>query len=339
MKQLSYVIVGSGYRAAFYGRIASRYPDLFRAMFYSRSEEKAKAIHAASGLPASSSVQECLAFRPDFAVIAVTKAAIADVAEQWLQMGLPAALETPASNTPARLNRIWELSRQEPAKITVFEQYYRYPVLAAGLKAVTDGKIGTPQSVMISLAHDYHAASLIRRILHTEGEDFILTGMRQQNHVTETDSRYGPVNDGRMAVKNRDTILFRYASGKTAVYDFCGVQYHSFIRSRHLTVRGDRGEWCHRMLSYVNPDHRIVQEPVMPLIEKQYQHLDTKALQEERRTWSPFLQLSDSQDEFAIAAMLWDMREYLECGKEAYPLKEALTHPGKTVVSEKQIWE
>ncbi|MBR2812818.1 MAG: hypothetical protein IKD69_15705 [Solobacterium sp.] len=101
MKQLSYVIVGSGYRAAFYGRIASRYPDLFRAMFYSRSEEKAKAIHAASGLMASSSVQECLAFRPDFAVIAVTKAAIADVADQWLQMGLPAALETlPATRLP-----------------------------------------------------------------------------------------------------------------------------------------------------------------------------------------------------------------------------------------------
>ena len=40
---LSYVIIGSGYRAEYFGRIAASHPSLFRAMFLCRSEEKAPA--------------------------------------------------------------------------------------------------------------------------------------------------------------------------------------------------------------------------------------------------------------------------------------------------------
>ena len=40
MEALSYIIVGSGFRAEFYARIANTYPQQFRAMFFCRSEEK-----------------------------------------------------------------------------------------------------------------------------------------------------------------------------------------------------------------------------------------------------------------------------------------------------------
>ena len=39
MEQLTYVIVGSGYRAQYYGRIAARFPAYFGACFLCRSEE------------------------------------------------------------------------------------------------------------------------------------------------------------------------------------------------------------------------------------------------------------------------------------------------------------
>lgn len=48
MKVLSYIIVGSGYRAEFYARIAAAYPQLFRAIFLCRSEEKAETPAGAS---------------------------------------------------------------------------------------------------------------------------------------------------------------------------------------------------------------------------------------------------------------------------------------------------
>ena len=41
---ISFLIVGSGYRAEFYARIARKYSTLFQAMFLCRSEEKAAAV-------------------------------------------------------------------------------------------------------------------------------------------------------------------------------------------------------------------------------------------------------------------------------------------------------
>ena len=52
--------------------------------------------------------------------------------------------------------------------------------------------------------------------------------------------------------------------------------------------------------------------------------LDTQALRDIRRTWQPELQLDTEQDEYAIASILLDMKEYLSGGASPYPLKEAL---------------
>ena len=68
---LSFVIVGSGYRSEYYARVARTYPHLFRAMYLCRSSEKAALMRQRTGLEAAVTPEECLAFRPDFAVIAV----------------------------------------------------------------------------------------------------------------------------------------------------------------------------------------------------------------------------------------------------------------------------
>ena len=81
---LSYIIVGSGYRAEYFGRIAATYPSLFRAMYLCRSEEKAALMKARTGMEATPSRDACVSFRPDFVVIAVDWAHVADVAEEWL---------------------------------------------------------------------------------------------------------------------------------------------------------------------------------------------------------------------------------------------------------------
>lgn len=47
---LKYLIVGSGYRARFYARIARTYPDLFSAVYLCRSEEKARLMLRERGL-------------------------------------------------------------------------------------------------------------------------------------------------------------------------------------------------------------------------------------------------------------------------------------------------
>lgn len=324
MNKLRYLIIGSGYRAAFYGRIARTYPERFQAMYLCRSEEKAALMRQKTGVGATVSREEAERFSPDFVAVAVSKGSIADVCAEWAERGYPVLSETPAGASLPQLERLWELHETQNARIVVCEQYHRYPELVAGLDAAAQGKLGTPQSAYLSLAHDYHAASLLRRMLSVDGEAFTMRGESVENPIVETDSRYGPITDGRVAGKGRSVLHIAYASGKRAIYDFSGVQYHSFIRSRHLTVRGDRGEWSDNLLLHLDEQNRPRRECLRQTIPPRYRSLDTPELRELRRDWHPELRMENAQDEYAIATMLLDMGAYLKGGSEPYSLREAL---------------
>ena len=161
---LSYVIVGSGYRAEYFGRVAATYPDLFRALLLCRSDEKCALMKAHTGIDATQSVEDCLAFHPDFIVIAVDRGHIAEQAMTWVERGFAVVTETPVGDTLPSLDALWRMG-QSGAKIVCCEQYHRQPILAAGLEAIRQGLIGKPASAYISMLHDYHAASVLRMAL------------------------------------------------------------------------------------------------------------------------------------------------------------------------------
>ncbi len=348
---LSYIIVGSGYRAEYFGRIARRYPELFRAVFLCRSEEKAALMRTHTGVEAVVAPEECMKIHPDFAVIAVDRGHVAETAEEWIGRGLPVVTETPVGDTEEKLRKLWQLG-QRGARIVCCEQYFRQPVLAEGLEAVAGGLIGEPSSLYISLLHDYHAASLIRMALQVSpGEDYTLRGLRQRNTVKATDSRYGAVLDGSETDAERDMMLVSFDSGKEAIYDFCPVQYRSYIRSRHLTVRGSRGEWSDTSVMYLDDDNRPRELFLTGQIPEGYRELDTQALRDRRRNWQSALAPDTVQDEYAIASILLDMGKYLSGGASPYPLEDALedayfwlllqravTHPGEAVRAGQRPW-
>ncbi len=320
---LSYVIVGSGYRAEYFGRAAQTWPSLFRALFLCRSEEKKVRMKHDTGLDAVLTAEAAEAFRPDFIVVAVDRGHVADVAEEWLLRGYPVVTETPVGDTDEKLDRLLNLS-ERGARIVCCEQYHRQPILAAGLDAVRQGLIGTPQSMYISLMHDYHAASLIRRSLMTGKEKYTLYSARKVSPAVETDSRYGAVLDGRETHEVRDLAHIVFESGKTAVYDFAPLQYRSYIRARHITVRGSRGEWSDTVLLGLDEKNRPVRRMLMPEIPERYRCLDTQYLRDLRKAWRPELFLDTQQDEYAIASILLDMEDYLAGGPSPYPLWEAV---------------
>lgn len=352
VKPLSFIIVGSGYRAMFYVRIARRYPEQFDLKYVlCRSEEKAERLIREQGAPATASVEQCENAGADFVVVAVNKTSIADVAREWILKGYPVVTETPAGSSIEKIKMLWDLKVNHSERIMVCEQYHRYPVLAGGLKAIEDGKLKDPYAVYLSVAHDYHGISLIRRMLQLGPEPVRMRGSRYEFPVTETDSRNGEITDGRIAGKLRDHVTMEFASGKAAFYDFSGVQYHSYIRSRHVTVQGQDGEWSDTILHYVNEEHKPETEYLLPYFAPRYQALETRELKELCRSWKPELLLEQAQDEYAIATMLYDMRDYLAGGPEVYPLAEALEDaylwilmqeavqsPGKEIISERMPW-
>ena len=323
-KMISYLIVGSGYRSEYFGRVAAAYPGLFRAMYLCRSPEKAALITAHTGLPATDREEEALAFRPDFAVIAVDRGHMAEVAETWIRKGFAVLTETPVGCTEEELQRLLALEK-ENARIVCCEQYFRQPLLAQGLRAIEEGKIGTPSSLYISLLHDYHAASLIRKALRIQPEEeYTVCGLARKEPVVETDSRAGAILDGRVAEGERMTAIISFASGKQAVYDFCPVQYRSYLRSRHLVVRGDRGEWSDTVVSWLDGENLPRKLFLMPEIPEAYRCLDTQALRDRRRNWQDELAPDTVQDEFAIATLLLDMGAHVRGAASPYPLAEAV---------------
>ncbi len=320
---LTYVVVGSGYRAEYFGRVAKTWPTLFHALFLCRSEEKAARMKSNTGVDAVLTPEAAEAFHPDFIVVAVDRGHVADVAEEWLLRGYPVVTETPVGDTEEKLGRLLKLS-EDGARIVCCEQYHRQPVLAAGLEAVQQGRIGVPQSAYITLMHDYHAASLIRRSLMVGKEKYTVRGTRKISPAAETDSRYGAILDGRTTDEVRDLALVTFESGKYAIYDFAPLQYRSYIRTRHITVRGDRGEWNDTTVYALDEKNRPVRQALMPEIPERYQCLDTQYLRDLRKTWRPELYLDTLQDEYAIATILLDMGEYLSGGPSPYPLWEAV---------------
>ena len=108
---ISFLIVGSGYRAEYFGRVAKTYPELFRAMYLCRSQAKVDLMEARTGIPAVMSEQAALEFRPDFVVIAVDRGHIAEAAVDWAQKGFPVVTETPVGETPEQLSTLWQLQK------------------------------------------------------------------------------------------------------------------------------------------------------------------------------------------------------------------------------------
>lgn len=325
MKKLSFVVVGSGFRAMFYGRIARTYPELFEMKYMlCRSQEKADRIRTQTGFSVTTSKEACEACRPDFVVVAVNKANIADVAEEWVLRGHTVLTETPAGASLEQLERIWELRERCGCRIQVAEQYFHYPSLSVGMKYIERGDIGEPFSLYISVAHDYHGASIMRKYLSVGQEAFAVAAKRFRFPLTEMDSREGAVTDGRTTLRERDIALFEFASGKIGLYDFSGEQYHSFIRSRHIIVRGRDGELSDQVLYRLDDRHYPRTKILLPELEPRYRVLETKRIRDYVRMWKPELSLDEIEDEYAIACMLYDMGDYIASGKEIYPLRDAL---------------
>ena len=156
---LRFVIVGSGWRAMFYVRIARRYPEQFQLLhMLCRSEEKAQEMRALYQIPATASEAECEAAAPDFVVTVISKGVLYEAAMHWARKGFPVLCETPAGIRIDQLKELWTLHTGGGIRIQIAEQYHRYPVIAAGLQAIAEGKMGDPSVAYLSAAHDHHAA-------------------------------------------------------------------------------------------------------------------------------------------------------------------------------------
>ena len=166
MKPTHFALVGGGWRAAFYLRVAQALPDDFAIDgLVVRNWSKGLELESRWGVKAYGSVEELLAEKsPEFVVTSVAWDANPPLIRQLAHAGMPVLSETPPARDLAGLRELWSVAEQG-ARIQVAEQYIYQPHHAARLALVSGGSLGTVSQAQVSAAHGYHGVSLIRHLL------------------------------------------------------------------------------------------------------------------------------------------------------------------------------
>ena len=359
MGKYRFIIVGSGWRSLFYVRIAKALPrDFELCAMLCRTQEKAEQTAAAHGIHTTTSVEECVELKPDFIIVAVNKDSIADVSKKWLERGFTVLCETPASLKLETLHELWTLYEQG-AKLAVAEQYIYYPFYHAIGQVLKREWIGDPYCAVVSLAHEYHGASLIRSFLREDMTPFQVTGKTFTFPTVETMSRYEQFADGRMADKKRTVAVFEFADGKVGLYDFDSEQYRSSIRHNYLNIRGPRGEIKDNKIFYLDQDNlpqsaelevttRTVEVPgeENPNLKRIGQITQIGFKDSHDTVRIPFFENAAlASDETAIAEVMYGVAAYAkgerprsgELRKPYYPLRSALQDSYMTILLQQAI--
>lgn len=254
MKKLRFVIVGSGWRSLFYVRIAKNLPQYFELpALLCRSKEKADKIAFDEGIHTTVSVEECVALKPDFVVVAVNKDSIADVGIEWLERGFKVLCETPVAFSVEKLDKIKNLPEKLKKNLFVAEQYIYFPSNQALMKILEKRLIGDVNFVNISLTNDHHAASLIRNFLG-EKPDAKCRILKNSFSFPSAEymNRYERFSDGHISEKKRGLFLYEFEDGKVAAYDFDSEQYRSPIRNSFIKIQGTTGEIFNETVSWLD---------------------------------------------------------------------------------------
>jgi len=236
-------IVGAGWRAEFFARIATALPERFALVgVAARRPDAAEQFAARFGTRAYTSPADLLAAqRPDLVVSSIAPDASAEITAQLVADGARVLTETPPATDVADLRRLWQRVGAADA-VQVAEQYALLPSHAARLAVVRSGVLGDISSVHVSSTHGYHAVSLMRAYLGIDGGEPVT--VRSSAHpltLVDTLTRDGWTDDPTARAASNILSLVDFG-GRLGVYDFTDNQWHNRLRFRRILVRGSRGE-------------------------------------------------------------------------------------------------
>jgi predicted dehydrogenase len=328
MDPIRFDIIGGGYRTWAYLQIARALPDRFQigGMFV-RDAAKGQSLEAQWNVKTYRTLDELLhVSKPHFVVVSLPRSVTPVILRELAERGIPVLTETPPAPDLSGLLEVYELVCRG-AKIQVAEQYHFQPLHAARLAIVRSGKLGTVTQAQLSVAHDYHAISLMRKLLNIGFEDITISAHSFVSPLVAGPDRDGPPIQEKK-VQSKQVLAYLNFGYKLGVYDFCDDQYRSWIRSLRVLVRGDRGEINNTQVSYL-ADFRT---PVYLQLLRQdagengnlegFYHKGFLAGSE----WvyqNPFAPARLNDDEIAIATCLDKMAEYVAGGPDFYSVAEA----------------
>ena len=326
MTQTKIAIVGAGWRAEFYLRLALLMPDRFEIVgWVVRNPTKAADFPVKS----YSSVSELLAHqKPDYVISSVTALANPAILIELVAAGIPVLSETPPALDINKLRKLWgEIGTKN--LVQVAEQYMRLPMHAARLAVSNQGEIGQVTSVQVSSTHGYHAVSMMRTFLNA---GFGPTQIRSSRFTAPLiDPLKRDLWNEDLTPKNAGTILatIDFGDDKSGLYDFTDNQWHNQLRHRRIVVRGSRGEIVdNECIRLVEPTtitksqfnrYQVGHDLNLDGHDTEHISFDGKVVYR-----NPFLGLRLMDEEIAIATMMLEMSAWVkESGPAPYSLARA----------------
>lgn len=323
-------IIGSGWRAAFFLRIARSAPDRFRATgVVTRSAERGAEISSRWGVPTFRSVAELLgAEAPDFVIASVPWAVMPDATREVVGLGARVLAETPPAPDLPGLRALWA-DVGGSGLVQVAEQYLLMPGHAARLAIVKEGIVGEPTSVHVCSTHLYHAVSIIRGLLGVGFDPVVVSARSFTAPLADPLSPDGWSGDS--TPKDASTTLATLDfGGRMGLYDFTDNQWWNPLRTRRIVVRGSNGELVDdHVIRLVDPttpveSHLVRRQTGIDLNLEGFD-LDQISLDGRVVYRNPFQGARLSEDDIGVATLLertgaWARDE----GPEPYPLAEGL---------------
>jgi hypothetical protein len=353
----SIAVIGAGWRAQFFIRLAKMMPEKFELVgVVARKEDVRSALNLEFGVQTFSSVSQLLSYKkPDFAVSSVSWDANPGIVEELVKAGVYVLSETPPAPTLEALQELWKQVGSS-GMVQVAEQYLFLPGHAARLAITESGAIGEIGSVEISSTHGYHAVSIMRGFLKPGFEPTTITTRQFEALLADPLARAGWNDD--LSPKNAKTTisLIDFGAGKSGLYNFVDNQWHNQLRHRRIVVRGSRGELVDDSVI------RLVDGPAITTSRIERYQLgydlnldgyDTEHLSFDGKVVfkNPFTGLRLMDEEIAIAQLMCQMADWLDGKAEApYPLAEACQDhvislaidesiaTDKIVTTQKQAW-
>jgi predicted dehydrogenase len=318
----TFAIIGTGWRSAFFCRLARMAPEHFHVVgVVSRSRDEFE------GVPVFRTVDELPS--ADFVIASVPWAVMPDATRELVARGIRVLAETPPAPDLDGLRALWA-DVGDRGLVQVAEQYLLMPAHAARLAAVRDGAIGAPTSVQVSSTHLYHAVSMIRGLLGVGFEPATVTARAFTAPLADPLSFDGWHGDAEPRPKQTTLATLDFAAAGMGLYDFTDNQWWNPLRARRIVVRGSTGELVDDALVRLVDPHTAVESHLIYRrtgfdLNLEGSDLDHISL-DGRVLWrNPFLGARFSEDDLGVAILLqrvgaWARGE----GPQPYPLAQGL---------------
>ena len=326
MTSTPFAIVGGGWRAAFFLRVAVAMPERFRVTgLFTRDPARRAAIATGSGVATPGSLPDLLRGGPAFVVVATPWPATPTLLHELTDLGVPVLAETPPAPDLDGLRALAPLALS--GRIQVAEQYRYQPLHAARLAVAHSGRLGRVSQARVSAAHGYHGVDLLRRLLDLSVEPLTISAQRFVSPIVAGPDRSGPP-DSEETVDSEQVIAFLDAGDRLGVYDFTPDQYFSWIRASRVLVRGDRGEIVDEIVRSLL-DHRTPSASTFVRHDAGHDgnlegfHHIGYTLGDAWVYRNPFVPARLADDEIAVATCLAGMADWLEGGPDVCSLADA----------------